>query len=505
MNKKFKLFLTLILTMSITVISSCKDDNITLIAFFEELQIPTQTDKDVPLVDLYHFNGKDIKVEWTSTNPSVLSPTGKCTLRENDVKVTLVAKATYKKEVLSKSYTITVLKDTTGDVLTKVLNSLMLPASVTNDISFPLTKVVSGKEVTLTWEADYPEIISPIGKVTRPAETTEVKVTCTASYNNISKSKSFLVTVIQGEQFAPGEMFARASVWSGEIDGASYPEKQKEFKGAVYHKVISSRDWWLGIETVVTLPEWIPDEGRTGAHPASTGDFRYLDNPSVYLGGNCYAESDVGLSLMVGSADAANSRVDYSASVAFRPFWRYMERNGVNTFVNASWGDTAHYYYPGDKIRMSAYTVSNDTMELRIELLEETKIEKYVKKRASYMLGENYSKVFTSSQFYNRGAGTYKAIFKHVNALDQVSNEAKPTQLTNAISKQTKWHEVYLYRKIDGIVYKVPMTERYSNALSCPVGKNELGDFTNAFIITNEDVNPLLGGMNVTLAPNNRK
>lgn len=64
------------------------------------------------------------------------------------------------------------------------------------------------------------------------------------------------------------------------------------FQGAYYRKAVSSKDVWLGIGGTVVLPEIIFDENRK--NPAKPG--QYLDNPSVYLGGNMGGqETDIGL------------------------------------------------------------------------------------------------------------------------------------------------------------------------------------------------------------------
>ena len=77
--------------------------------------------------------------------------------------------------------------------------------------------------------------------------------------------------------------------------------------------------------------------------PYDSTAYRYLDNPSVYLGGNSSAESDVGLTWSVG-ATFDGTAVNYAESIAFRPFWRYID-SGKNTYMNAAWRDTCYYYY----------------------------------------------------------------------------------------------------------------------------------------------------------------
>lgn len=505
MLRKIRKLLILVIAPIILFSTSC-GKNAVLEGFLNNLELPLETSEDLILLNEYNCESKKIKVTWTSTNENVISKTGKVTRKTVDTNVILIAEATYNKKTAKKNFLVLVRADLTTEILEKALNSVLLPSYMSSSLSFPSEKVIDGKTVSIRWKSSAPDVIDENGNLTRPKKDTEVEITATFILNKQSKEKKFMITVPKGEQYTNGEMWAAAKVYKGEIKGATLPEPQSDFIGAIYRKVLSSKDWWLGLEVVVTLPEFIPDENRTGLQPqGKNGEMRYLDNPSVYLGVSGMKESDVGLSWMIGSADATCSRVNYAQSIAYRPFWRYESNDGKNTFANAMWQKTEFYYYPGDKIRMSVYCSSENHLQLRIELLEETKIEKYAKIRMSYMLGKDYEKVFTSPEFESLGIGKYKAKFKRVCALDQVNNEAKPTNPTNAMSKNTIWHEVYLYREIDGDVYKVPMTSKYATALNSPQGANALGDFSNAFIISYDGVDQSLGGEVVTLAPNNGK
>ena len=49
------------------------------------------------------------------------------------------------------------------------------------------------------------------------------------------------------------------------------------------------------------------------------------------------------------------------------------------------------------------------------------------------------------------------------------------------------------------------MTEERSEGICSPVGQNSLGDFTNAIILSYDNVDKALGGECVTISPNNRK
>ncbi len=480
-----------------------------LTKFLDQLELPTTVSENIELNTSYEYKSQTIvSVSWYSSNEDAISVTGVVTRQTYDQEVILIATATLGDDTLKKTYRITVLKDDSEDILTRAAKTIMMPSYADSSINLITSKVFENQTITITWSSDHPSIISDTGIVVLPDVQTTVILSATLMLNSKTITKMFSITVPMSPESMPGERYAKASLYTSEILNATYPDAQTAFQGALYRKVLSSRDNWLGIEVVVTLPDFIPDEGRTGENPFSdkAGDLRYLDNPSVYLGGNCRKECDVGLTWSVGASDATCSSVDYSSSIAFRPFWRYITVAGSNIYANASWKQTEYYYYPGDTIRMSVYSASDDKLQLRIELLKETTIEKYVAKRASYNLADGYSKVFTSPDFESSGAGKYKMVFKRVCALDQVNNEGQPTQPTNASSVKTIFKEVYLYRNIDGVVYKVPMTERYCTGICAPSGSNSLGDFTNAFLITNEGItNTALGGECVTIAPNNRK
>ena len=496
MNKIVKSVLSLLIVFLTCVVSSCgKAQQTTLENFFKSLNIPTETNTDLNLYTSYNYENKTIAVKWMSSNEDAISNTGIVTRLEYEQTVILVGEATLGNTLLKKSFVIKVLADKSRETLEKVASSLMLPATVDESISLPSKKTADGKEVTIVWSSSHPEIMDSTGNLTLPLEETTITITATLYLESNMLQKSFNIVIPQNPDNSPLNYWHKAPVYLETIEKEIFPGKLSEFAGAIYRKCVSSRDFWLGIEVVVTLPEFIPDETRKGISPYDSTAYRYLDNPSVYLGGNSSAESDVGLTWSVG-ATFDGTAVNYQESVAFRPFWRYID-SGRNTYMNAAWRDTCYYYYPGDTIRMSVFSTRGNYLQLRIELLEETTIPKYAQRRANYNLGSNYSKVFVSPEFPSKGMGINKAEFKRVVALDQVGNEGKPTQPTNAQNANCIFREVYLYRKIDNQIYKVPMTTKryaYCNAPS---------SFSNAHIVSYDGVDKNLGGEIITLSPNN--
>ena len=496
MDKIVKSALSFLIVLVVFMVSSCgKTKQTTLENFLNSLNIPTETNTDLNLNTSYSFDNKTITVKWTSSNENAISTTGVVTRLEYEQSVILVAEASLGNEILKKSFVIKLLADTSRKTLEKVASSLMLPTTVDESINLPSKKTVDGKEVTIVWTSSHPEIMDSTGQLTLPLEETTITITATLYLESHMLEKSFDIVIPQTPDYSPLNYWYKAPVYLGTIKNEIFPGRLSEFAGAIYRKCVSSRDYWYGIEVVVTLPEFIPDENRKGVSPYDSTAYRYLDNPSVYLGGNSSAESDVGLTWSVG-ANFAGTAVNYAESIAFRPFWRYID-SGKNTYMNAAWRDTCYYYYPGDTIRMSVFSTKANYLQLRIELLEETTIPKYAQRRASYNLGSDYPKVFVSPEFPSKGMGVNKAEFKRVVALDQVGNEGKPTQPTNAQNANAIFREVYLYRKIDNQIYKVPMTtQRYAYC-------NAPSSFTNAHIVSYNGVDQSLGGEIITLSPNN--
>lgn len=302
-------------------------------------------------------------------------------------------------------------------------------------------------------------------------------------------------------------------VWEGEIEGEVLnPSAPPVFGGAWYHKVVSSRDKWVGIEVVVTLPE-VDIERYNGSYNSDLNfdpNVKNLDNPSVYLGGHALTESDVGLSFSRALINVSTNTLS-TGCIAFRPFWRYITEteqdvggydvhggeyavsaNGNNCIANYHWKYTEYYYLPGDKLRIIVYVPEENKMQLQIEVLEKSTLPESVEMREKY--GWNDPADFLSPVFTSPGHGTgMDAEFKRVNAIDQSGNEGGVAISTKTEVKNIVWHETYLYRVIDGTLYRVPMNEERRATTSAPEEKY--------FSVTFEGVDSSLGGEVVTIHP----
>lgn len=324
---------------------------------------------------------------------------------------------------------------------------------------------------------------------------------------NSAEPKFRKITVVETN------VLAAPPVWNDAIDGEKLdPADPAVFGGAWYHKVVSSKDKWVGIEVTVTLPEVKLSRYNGDADTSLSFDpnVKSLDNPSVYLGGNALSESDVGLSFSRALVNVSSSTLS-TGCVAFRPFWRYItdtdrdvggydvhdgkyavSANGNNCFANYHWRYTEYYYLPGDKLRIIVYVPEENKMQLQIEVIEKSTLPESIEMREKY--GWNDPADFLSPVFTSPGHGTgMDAEFKRVNAIDQSGNEGGTAIPTDTIVSNIIWHETYLYRVIDGTLYRVPMNEDRRGTTSAPESKY--------FTVSYDGVDSSLGGEVVTIHP----
>ena len=298
---------------------------------------------------------------------------------------------------------------------------------------------------------------------------------------------------------------------------APKPDVPKMFDGAWYHKVVSAKDYWSGIEGTIVLPHVNINRYEGAFNSSVPVDYtaKNLDNPSIYMGGTAYFESDVGLSMK--QVQLGTGAISVGA-YAFRPFWRYMTTdeydiggydliNGrryavssaspanqslKNCIGNWHYSDTQYYYLPGDKIRMIIFSPVKNYIQLQIQVIEKSTDPYSIKIRSE----QNWKdpEDFFSPLFKSPGYGdpTVKSVYKRVNAIDQKANEGKATIETSTNVINAIWESVYLHRKIGNDIYRVPFNESRSSVIN--------HSRTEAFIIT--PINELTGGTVVTIYPN---
>ncbi|MFP4078870.1 MAG: immunoglobulin-like domain-containing protein [Candidatus Izemoplasmataceae bacterium] len=465
-------------------------------SLLEEAETTIQVPENVQDGDTLDLPGsyEDISIEWTSSDPEIINDQGEVLLEGIESK-TVELEAVYELdgEALTESYTVTV-EPSDEAYVDHAMESLDLPRRTIYEKKYSFPESVDGVE--LDWESSHPEYLDNEGQTTLPEEGDEVEVTMTVtlSLNEVEKTRTLSTIVThyeplhspeETELVRPVDAPVHRDAIADEVDP---PEGSRCFPGAWYNKAVSSEDAWLGIEGVITLPEVNLSDNRYDYE-----DGRYLDNPSIYLGGNAGAESDVGLSWM----PACNNAYCLSPgdqSVTFRPFWRYIH-NGSNTWENASYQNPEHYYFPGDKLRMTVFSPEPGYLQMEIEVIEPTDIPEYVELRASLRIKDNMPSNFVTPKFPSSGHGSEDAEFKRVNAIDQVGNEGTAAEPTDSEVNKAIWHEVYLYRNIDNELKKVPFTRERFDSMLCPDSDGFVLDYDH------EEVDEALGGEAIWIQP----
>ncbi len=218
------------------------------------------------------------------------------------------------------------------------------------------------------------------------------------------------------------------------------------FAGAYYRKAVSSTDNWVGIEGKVILPHIFYDSARVNL--SKPGQF--LDNFSVYLGGNSDGqEIDIGLTWEVVKDDFENVSKERKA---FRPFLRRTaHKSGQTALYKNAPAEGRYYWYPGD------------TVSISVQMVEAGKLKLAVSGK-----GKMYEELFDCAGY----TFTQRAQYKRVNAIDQVANEGKPVQPTSARAVGAKWLNASLFRYYKSDALKVPMHQLRYTDMRCPDTKN---------------------------------
>jgi hypothetical protein len=218
------------------------------------------------------------------------------------------------------------------------------------------------------------------------------------------------------------------------------------FQGAYYRKAVSSVDNWLGVEGKVILPTLVYDLTRENPNKPGT----YLDNASIYLGGTSDGqETDIGMTWEIIKDVNGNISTERKA---FRPFMRRTShKSGQPAIYKNAPAESKYYWYPGDTITMGI--VLTDPGKLLFTVSGS---------------GKKFQEIFDVAGYQY----TLKAQFKRVNAIDQVSNEGKPIQVTSAKVLGAKWLNAFLYRYYKSEALKVPFHSKRYTDMRCPDSSN---------------------------------
>lgn len=212
------------------------------------------------------------------------------------------------------------------------------------------------------------------------------------------------------------------------------------FQGAYYRKAVSSFDSWSGIAGLVKLGTPKFDENRLREQDKN----QYLDNPSVYMGGNAGGKFEVDAGLTWEFTIDENGKKSARRN-AFRPFWR------TKTW-NAAPAQKEFYFYPGETVQMAVIIAGINKLRL--------------------IVSDGKSKTFQTDFDAEGFAPNVPRQFKRVNAIDQVANEGKPVQKTAANITGAEWLQTILLRGAGADAKQIPMTAEKFTDMRCPNANN---------------------------------
>jgi len=147
----------------------------------------------------------DVSIEWTSSHPSVISPTGTVTQQKELVKVTLNSLIHKNGYQLEKTFILTVIakEETDEEKVNVVFDKLEIIffeddslASVQNDLV--LTAAING--VSITWSSSNLSVITNDGLVFQQKEDAQITLTASLTLGAVTKTKIFNVTVIRSDK-----------------------------------------------------------------------------------------------------------------------------------------------------------------------------------------------------------------------------------------------------------------------------------------------------------------
>lgn len=150
-----------------------------------------------------------------------------------------------------------------------------------------------------------------------------------------------------------------------------------------------------------------------------------------------------------------------------------MRKSGISgdaaLYANAP-AEARYYWYQGETITMSVKIEKNGYLKFVVD-----------------GAGKHYETSFPCAGYISGTLGQ----FKRVNAIDQVSNEGKPAQVTKTKVSNAEWKNTYLYRLVDKKEVKVPMHSRRMTDMRCPDVKY--------FDISSTDAQKKIGAESITI------
>jgi hypothetical protein len=220
----------------------------------------------------------------------------------------------------------------------------------------------------------------------------------------------------------------------------------------------------MGLEADIVLPFFTPDPSRyEWRDEGGTTVRRYLDTPSLYMGGSAAFETDIGFGWFHGRLDGEMTK----EKITFRPFWRTIfEEDGVekNVYAGTPIDATQHYFFPGDRIHIELVCEIPHHLTFTATLLEPSKDPDAIAFRKRI----NEPAPLIVDHIKAPGNGVQDAEYKIVCAIDQYHNEGRPTQATSARSKGSTFEQVNLFYETGEGIAKTPFFDRGIQTMLCP-------------------------------------
>lgn len=168
---------------------------------FNQLTLPTETDKDLNFVNEIEYQGYKIVLEWKTSNEAI-SNTGKVVLGDEDVDVIVSVKGNLEGETFEKELaTVKVLKKVEV-VDEKILEEALKEVVIANELIEDLTLIKNieylGKTINLSWTTDETYVLED-GTLMFPEEDTDVKLVVVAKYQNIEFKKEYNSKILGAE------------------------------------------------------------------------------------------------------------------------------------------------------------------------------------------------------------------------------------------------------------------------------------------------------------------
>lgn len=152
------------------------------------VNIPTETMSNIELPTEIN----DVSIEWTSSNPNVLSETGVVKRSGGTYKIKVVGKYSFHNDYIEKEYTVVVKGYTALEKLQQVMDSVVMPSIVTGDLKF---KQVYDYGILGSFQSSNEKVINNNGKVYFKKTDEVVTLTLTLTLEEESMTKDFTVTV----------------------------------------------------------------------------------------------------------------------------------------------------------------------------------------------------------------------------------------------------------------------------------------------------------------------